>query len=177
MHLHDYLKKYCLNYSPESYLEIGTREGDSLKVVLKNSINIHDVFVCDTWGNVYGGSDKSNHEHINKMSEEINYNGNLTFLDGDSRIEIPKLHESKMSYFDLILVDGDHSEEGGRIDLENVLPLAKRNNSCILFHDITHPGHLYLEKVFDDFVEKHKNFWRKEPEKITDDVGIGIVYL
>jgi hypothetical protein len=159
-----------------TYLEIGTREGDSLKKILQYSNNISDIFVCDTWGSVYGGSGKSTHDHIVHMIKEVGYNKTITFLDGDSKIEIPKLYDSKKSYFDLILVNGDHSADGGRIDLENVLLLAKKN-SCILFHDIVHPEHLYLEQVFDEFVEKYKNMWRKKPEKIKDDVGIGILYL
>lgn len=176
MDLHNYLKSYCSEYSPASYLEIGTREGNSLKMVLTNSLNIQDVFVCDTWGSAYGGTGKSNHGHISKMINEVSYTGNITYLDGDSKIEIPKLHNFKDSYFDLILVDGDHSAEGGRIDLENVLTLAKKHGGCILFHDITHPAHLYLEQVFDSFAEKYKNIWSKPPEKIKYELGIGVLY-
>lgn len=176
MNLHDYLKEYCLKSNPSTYLEIGTREGDSLSKVLTYSKNIQDVFICDTWGSVYGGTGRSGHEHINNMVKNLNYNKNLTFLDGDSKIEIPKLHNIKNHYFDLILVDGDHSAEGGRIDLENVLPLSKKNNGCILFHDISHHAHLYLEKVFDDFADNHRDIWSKSPEKIRDELGIGILY-
>lgn len=176
MDLHDYLKEYSLKNNPSTYLEIGTREGDSLSKVLTYSKNIQDVFICDTWGSLYGGTGKSGHEHITNIVKSLNYNKNLTFLDGDSKTEIPKLHNILNYYFDLILVDGDHSEEGAKIDLENVLQLAKKNNGCILFHNITHHAHLYLEKVFDNFADKYKDVWSKPPEKIRDSLGIGILY-
>ena len=57
-------------------------------------------------------------------------------------------------FFDLVLVDGDHSEEGGRADLENTWPLVTAGG-CLAFHDITHPAHPYLERVFDEFVHRH----------------------
>ena len=176
MDLHSFLKHYSITNNPSNYLEIGTREGDSLKMVLTNSSKIVEVFVCDTWGAAYGGSGKASHNHIVNMVKNVGYQGTINYLDGDSKIEIPKLHGSKDNYFDLILVDGDHSAEGGLADLENVLQLAKKNSGCILFHDITHHSHLYLEKVFDDFAEKHSNLWSKPPEKIRDNLGIGILY-
>lgn len=167
---------YSTEYNPSTYLEIGTREGDSLKMVLANSKNIKDVFVCDTWEGLYGGSNRRNHEHIGSILNNLSYLGNINYLDGDSKIQIPTLHNNKDSYFDLILVDGDHSAEGGRIDLENVLRLCKVDGGCILFHDIKHPAHPYLEKVFDDFANKYSDKWKKPPEKIEDDLGIGVLY-
>jgi predicted O-methyltransferase YrrM len=109
------------------------------------------------------------------MIQQVGYKGNITYLDGDSKIQIPKLDRSKNNYFDLILVDGDHSAEGGMTDLENVLRLVKTSGGCILFHDITHHAHLYLEQVFDNFAEKYKSRWREPPQKIREELGIGIL--
>jgi predicted O-methyltransferase YrrM len=174
MNLHEYLEQYCKQYHPSTYLEIGTREGNSLKVVLTNSKNINEVFVCDTWGSLYGGTGKANHSHISDMINKVGYTGKINYLDGDSKIEIPKLNNN--NYFDLILVDGDHSAEGGLLDLENVLQLAKRGGGCILFHDITHHAHLYLEQVFDSFAEKYSSLWRESPQKIREELGIGVLF-
>lgn len=174
--LHNFLKSYSSKYQPRTYLEIGTREGDSLKQVLEGSKNLEQVFVCDMWGSDYGGTGKLNHFHIEKLISDIKYAGlTTTFLDGDSKIKIPELHHKYDNYFDLILVDGDHSAEGGYIDLKNVLQLSKKDTGCILFHDIIHISHPYLQNVFDDFVIENKDKI-KSSEKILEHLGIGIIY-
>jgi predicted O-methyltransferase YrrM len=77
----------------------------------------------------------------------------------------------KAEAFDLILVDGDHSYEGGMADLENTWPLVKPGG-CIVFHDITHPAHPDLLACFDHFV-----FKRRAPHEIIQEpYGVGIAW-
>lgn len=173
--LHNFIKEYSTQHQPKTYLEIGTREGDSLQQVIKHSKQLQEIFICDLWGSAYGGTGRSNHNHIDQLISDLGYNGNTVFLDGDSTIKIKELHNIYDNYFDLILVDGDHSDIGGYTDLKNVLQLSKKETGCILFHDIIHPAHLSLEKVFDDFVLEHKNNIRLS-EKIREHLGIGIIY-
>ena len=45
--------------------------------------------------------------------------------------------------FDLILVDGDHSEAGAHQDLQNVFPRLAPGG-MLVFDDIAHPAHHYL---------------------------------
>lgn len=175
MHLHNFLSEYSREKQIQTYLEIGTREGDSLSKVINGSSKLSDIFVSDTWLTYYGGSGRRNHDHIENLIKNLNYKGNITYLDGDSKKTIPTLHDKYKGYFDLILVDGDHSAEGGMADLENVIHLSKTNGGCILFHDITHHAHSYLEQVFDDFVKKYSDKIVKS-EKMTDNLGTGIVY-
>jgi predicted O-methyltransferase YrrM len=80
---------------------------------------------------------------------------------------MPELAEA----FDLVLVDGDHSAEGGLADLDNVWPLV-RPGGCVAFHDITHPAHLYLAEVFDRFVLKHA----VPHEMILEPYGVGVAW-
>jgi predicted O-methyltransferase YrrM len=77
----------------------------------------------------------------------------------------------KAEAFDLVLVDGDHSYEGGMADLVNVWPLVKPGG-CVVFHDITHPAHPDLMQCFDEFVAKHK----APHEIITDGYGLGVAW-
>lgn len=131
--LHRFLREYSSQYQPKSYLEIGTREGDSLQQVIKSSKNLNEIYMCDMWGSTYGGTGRSNHNHIDSLIADLNYTGKARFLDGDSKVKIPELHTKYDSYFDLILVDGDHSAEGGYIDLKNVLQLSKKIQDVYCF--------------------------------------------
>jgi hypothetical protein len=173
MDLHLYLEKHIQDHTVNKYLEIGTREGDSLKKVVLNNNNLTDIVVADMWGSFYGGTGRNSHNHITKLLDTINYNNSIIFLDGNSKETIPTLIDKYLNTFDLILVDGDHSYDGGMADLTNVFPLCK-SDGFILFHDITHPAHLYLEKCFDEFVDIYQ-IQIKNTIKIRDHYGIGII--
>lgn len=151
--LRAFLASHCRQFAPARYLEIGTREGDSLRVVVENSLGLARVVCCDTWGGEWGGTGRGGHAHIDAMLAAMLYDGELLFLDGDSKRTVPTLDEQ----FDLVLVDGDHSAEGARADLDNVLPRVA-GGGCIAFHDITHPKHGYLLDVW--------NSWQQENEEI-----------
>jgi hypothetical protein len=170
--LYSYLKFHCLHYPVRHYLEIGTRDGDSLQVVLEShGQSLESIWVADMWGTDYGGTGRGNHQHIEKMLDEFNFGGRRAFLDGNSRDTIPALMPEKSGHFDLVLVDGDHSYEGAMADLENVWPLV-RPGGCVVFHDITHPSHLELQACFDAFVAKHG----APHEIITADYGLGVAW-
>lgn len=143
MTIHEYLE---IPSGVSSYLEIGCREGDSLRRVVKANPELKAIVVCDTWGGVFGGTGRGSHHHIERLLEELGYKGEVLFLDGDSKSLVPTLSRQ----FDLILVDGDHSDEGAEADLRNVLPLLSAGGR-ILFHDICHPAHPGLRVVFDRF--------------------------
>lgn len=144
MTLHDYL---AFPSGVKSYLEIGCREGGSLRLVVAANSTLERLVICDTWGGIYGGTGRGSHWHIEQLLSLLGYAGEVRFLDGDSRLLIPTLRET----FDLILVDGDHSDEGAEIDLANVRPLLAPGGR-ILFHDICHPAHPGLRGVLDRFV-------------------------
>lgn len=172
-HLNKFLHNFLPNKNITSYLEIGTREGDSLKTVLSHSPSIKNLILADTWGNQSGGSGRGNHNHILDMLQSLNYNENIQFLDGDSKQTIPTLTDRYNGFFDLILVDGDHLYEGAMADLENVFPLCK-SSGIILFDDINHPAHLYLDKCFDEFTNKH-NMQIASTSKSYDGFGVGTI--
>ena len=167
--LRQFLARHCVEFQPRGYLEIGTREGDSLRVVVEHAYTLGKVVCADTWGSEWGGTGRGDPSHIDAMLAAMLYVGDVAYLTGDSRQTIPTLAEP----FDLILVDGDHSEEGGRADLENVWPICAPGG-CIAFHDITHPAHPYLERVFDEWAESHADDIRLA-HKIKEGHGVGFV--
>lgn len=169
--LYAWLAGHCRTHVVRSYLEIGTRDGGSLEVVLANARQLSDVVCCDTWGSQFGGSGRGNHAHIHVLMDSIGYDGRRTFLDGDSKVTVPTLLPHLAGTFDLALVDGDHSYAGGMADLVNVWPLL-RPGGALVFHDIRHPAHADLAACFADFVNKHT----RSHEIITDDYGLGIAW-
>lgn len=170
--LYEYLREHVRTHSVQHYLEIGTRDGDSLRVVLEeDGGELLSVWVADMWGTDYGGSGRGNHQHIDQLLDDFNFDGRRVFLDGNSRDTIPALMPDKAEAFDLVLVDGDHSYAGGMADLENTWPLV-RPGGCVVFHDIMHPAHPDLRQCFDEFVATH----RAPHEIITADYGLGVAW-
>lgn len=131
-----------------SYLEIGTREGNSLAVVLENAPLLDVVYCADTWGGDYGGSNRGSHAHIDTLLAAHLYTGLVRYLDGDSKETLRTVDRT----FDLILVDGDHSYSGGMADLLNSWALLKPGGT-IVFHDVTHPAHPYLLTCWEAFLQ------------------------
>lgn len=153
--LYEYMRHHLRTHVVRDYLEIGTRDGDSLRVVLEeNAGTLSSVWVADLWGSDYGGTGRGNHAHIDQLLDDFNFDGRRVFLDGNSRDTVPALMPERANSFDLVLVDGDHSLEGARADLDNVWPLV-RPGGAVLFHDICHPAHEHLLRCFDQFVAKH----------------------
>jgi predicted O-methyltransferase YrrM len=148
----------------ECYLEIGVNEGKSAIEVLEAAKDtLSRVILCDNWCGYYGGSGKGNHNHL--VSKFGGYKAKIEWLDGDSKVEIPKL--GKTPFLDMALVDGDHSAEGCRIDMENVFPLV-RPGGIMVVDDLIHPAHPHLQSVFDDFCASHQVAVMRKP-------GVGVV--
>lgn len=138
----------------ESYLEVGVNEGTSLEVAIKECPTIKSITLVDMWGLDYGGTGRGNHNHIEQFLKEWGYAGETRFLDGNSHNILPRLIQDGMEY-DLVTIDGDHSEEGGKKDLWDGWALVK-SGGWIVFDDITHVGHPYLMKVAKDFEVANK---------------------
>jgi hypothetical protein len=170
--LYRYLAEHCSTHVVRRYLEIGTRDGGSLRVVLENAADgLQAVWVADQWGTAYGGSGRGSHQHIAQLLDDFHFSGRREFLDGNSRDTIPALMPEQAEAFDLVLVDGDHSYEGGMADLVNTWPLVQPG-CCVLFHDISHPAHPDLLACFEEFVVKHGAI----REVIYADYGVGVAW-
>ena len=167
-----YLQDHCQNHAVQNYLEIGTREGESLRVVLNEAKStLESVWVADLWTTDYGGTGRGNHSHFDLLLDSFGFEGRRVFLNGNSRHTIPALMPEKAEAFDLILVDGDHSCEGGKADLENAWPLI-RPGGAVVFHDITHPAHMYLLECFMKFAIENHALLKIIPEPY----GVGVAF-
>lgn len=133
----------------ESYLEVGVNEGTSLEVAIKECPTIKSITLVDQWGKEYGGTGRGSNDHIKALLNDWKYAGEARFLDGNSHDILPQLIQEGCAY-DLVTIDGDHSEEGGKQDLWEGWKLVK-SGGWLVFDDITHIGHSYLMKVAQDF--------------------------
>jgi len=150
---HPYALRECISKvcrEAKDYLEVGVQEGNSLRVVLAEAAALESVTLVDTWGGQYGGTARGSHHHIERLVSEVGFSGRVTFRDGNSHVILPQLIAEGAS-FDLVTIDGDHSEAGGAQDLRDGWKLV-RPGGWLVFDDITHPAHPYLKAVAERFI-------------------------
>lgn len=104
---------------PRLAIEIGTYEGGSLRFLAAHCGHVHTLDLYD-------------------LVEDRAAYGNVTFHTGDSKLLLPELLgrlETERREVDFALVDGDHSAEGVRTDLANLLNSSSTGSTLILLHD------------------------------------------
>lgn len=104
---------------PRVSIEIGTYEGGSLRRVAAHSTHVHALDLED-------------------MVPDRTPFPNVSFHIGDSKAVLPQLLrqlDAEGRSVDFVLIDGDHSAEGVRQDLVNVLDAPAAARAVILLHD------------------------------------------
>lgn len=142
---------------PRSVLEIGVRRGRSLATIASCTPTC-SIIGFDLWIDNYAGMSNPGPRFVEDELTRIGHTGPLTLISGDSHETVPQyLAEHPDVTFDLINVDGDHTEAGARADLAAVLPHLALGGMVVL-DDIVHPQHPYLEDVWDDLVGSDDRF-------------------
>jgi predicted O-methyltransferase YrrM len=142
---------------PRSYLEIGVRRGRSLAMVSAVAPTC-GIAGFDMWMPDYAGMPNPGPDFVTNELAQLGHQGPLELISGDSHETVPKFFdEYPDTRFDLINVDGDHSEDGARADLVTVLPRLAVGGVIVL-DDITHPQHEYLETVWDEVIGTDSRF-------------------
>jgi predicted O-methyltransferase YrrM len=128
---------------PASYLEIGVRRGKSMAQVITGQ-PLCAVVAIDLWVSPYGGVDNPGPDFVREEMRQLGHRGELTLLSGESQRAVPQLiAENPDLRFDLITVDGDHTNEGAWADLSATVRLL-RPGGWLLFDDLTHPLHTLM---------------------------------
>ena len=142
---------------PQNYMEIGVRRGRSLAVVAATCPDC-SIMGFDMWAEGYAGMSNPGPELAEAELRKIGHAGNLQFVSGDSHQTVPELFAQRPDlFFDLITVDGDHSELGAEQDLRTVMPRLKIGG-VLVFDDIVHPRHKYLADVWQHVVADDPRF-------------------
>jgi len=111
--------------NPKVAIEIGTYQGGSLQVIARYAQKVYSIDL-----------DASLKD---RLGQELS---NVEFLAGDSRQILPTLlnriteHGEELGF---VLIDGDHSTEGVRCDINNILRYTPVRPVFIAFHDSFNP--------------------------------------
>lgn len=158
-----------------SYLEIGSREGDTFYDVVSSLPKGSRAVAVDLPGGMWGKSTTG--KQLMKAIAELARRGyKVAYMLGDSTSARMVASVRAMQPFDAVLIDGDHRYEGAKTDWLNYGPMA----DIVAFHDIV--GHGQAEKVHGNVVEVPR-LWAeiKEQERTVEFIapdskmGIGCV--
>ena len=112
--------------NPDVAIEIGTYQGGSLQIISKNARKVYSIDTSPK-------CKKTLKDHFD----------NVEFLTGNSKQLLPNLLKSIKSNKDeslgFVLIDGDHTTEGVRNDINAVLQYEPDCPVYIVFHDSFHP--------------------------------------
>ena len=135
--LYEVLEEVARARAITSYLEIGVQEGDSLRRVLAAAPQLEHLLLCDTWCRTYGGTGRGSSAHIEALLSSLSYRGSVQYLTGRSQDTLPKFRlANSTARFDLVTVDGDHSEAGAGSDLSHGWALC---GGVLVAHDTEFP--------------------------------------
>jgi predicted O-methyltransferase YrrM len=158
---------------PEHYLEIGVFRGRSMAVVASAAPECA-VYGFDMWIENYSDLQNPGPAFVRSQLQRIGHRGDVTLISGDSQATVPAfLQEHPDLFFDLITVDGDHSEAGARLDLEHVLPRLKIGG-VLVFDDIAHPQFPWLERAWDEVIGANTNFASAKYAEVGHGVAFAI---
>jgi predicted O-methyltransferase YrrM len=158
---------------PERYLEIGVRRGRSLAMLASRVPTCH-IVACDLFIKDYAEMENPGPDFVRGELGRLGFKGTLDFVIGDSARVLPDyFDEHPEAFFDVITVDGDHTETGARIDLVNVLSRVKVGG-VIVFDDVSNHSHPELLQVWRDIIVAHPRFSAYTFTDIGFGVGIAV---
>jgi hypothetical protein len=121
------------NTEVTNFLEIGVAAGGNTRIFC-DFLNIKDVYIMDL--NVhpsinYEGNPNARDNNFNNLKN----NGDLKSFFGDSHsVEAMEWMKNLNVKFQMAFIDGDHTEQGIKLDTELVLPFLD-DNAYIIYHD------------------------------------------
>ncbi|HTD24038.1 MAG TPA: class I SAM-dependent methyltransferase [Terriglobales bacterium] len=141
---------------PKRYLEIGVFHGRSMCMVGALCPEA-ELVGFDMWVEGYAGLSNPGPKLVRQQLKKVRHRGPVTLISGNSHETVPRYFCENPDAFDLITVDGDHTAEGGRQDLRDVLPhLAV--GGFVLLDDISYPGSEFLYKIWAQEVMSDPRF-------------------
>lgn len=154
---------------PNSYLEIGVRRGRSVCALASHRPEAH-IAMFDMWVTNYAGMDNPGPDHVNAELDKIGHTGKREFINGNSHETLKRYFaDNPDTYFDVITVDGDHSNLGAAEDIADVLPRLSVGG-VVVFDDTCNPNVAGLGEVWRRMVGDNPRF----SAYTYSDVGYGV---
>ena len=142
---------------PQHYLEIGVRRGRSACAIASRSPGVAMV-LFDMWLKNYAGMENPGPELVRSELQKVGHHGAIEFINGNSHETVPQyFRDHPDTAFDIITVDGDHTNIGAAQDLADVMPRLKIGGA-VVFDDICHPKHPGLRDVWRRLVEEDRRY-------------------
>ena len=154
---------------PRRYLEIGVRRGRSVCAVGKLTPAC-EIAMFDMWLENYAGMENPGPDFVRAELHKVGHLGKVEFINGNSHETLPQyFSENPQKTFDLIAVDGDHTNLGAAQDIADVLPHLAIGGAIAL-DDISHPKFPGLKSVWQRMIVENPRFsaWT------YDEVGYGV---
>jgi predicted O-methyltransferase YrrM len=129
------LRAAALLTQATTYLEIGVRRGRSAAMVAASAPQCQ-IYGFDLWIEGYAREENPGPDFVRQELRRAGHQGTIQLFSGDSKITVPNLLKSQPDlFFDLMLIDGDHSVIGAATDLANTLPRLKVGG-IVVFDDL-----------------------------------------
>jgi len=112
--------------------------------------HIHDLYLSDVW--VY--PEQSKGDHIRKLIHDgfPRNKLNVKIMVGNSKFTVSQLFKENPDLkLDLVLLDGNHSDEAVKADLDNLVGHFK----VLVAHDIFSHDHPNMIRIIKDYVKTH----------------------
>jgi predicted O-methyltransferase YrrM len=155
----------------ERYLEIGVRRGKSMAMAAGTRPTAA-IYGFDMWMSPYSGAENPGPSFVNGEMERVGFRGTVEWVNGDTAETLPRFVAGNPgAQFDLVTVDGDHSDEGAWRDLQLAAPMVAPGG-YLVFDDLTHPGHT-LYRVWQRFVWEYAGEF-ETIENVGDHNGTGV---
>lgn len=165
------VRQSCEGVEAERYLEIGVRRGKSMAMAAATRPEL-SIFGFDLWLSPYSGAPNPGPEFVREEMERVGHKGTVQWINGDTAETLPRFRsENQGLRFDVVTVDGDHSDEGAMRDLAGAAELVAPGG-FIIFDDLIHPAHTLLG-VWRWFVEEYRGEF-EAIENLDDHNGTGV---
>ncbi len=150
-----YLAEAAMRHVPLRYLEIGVRRGHSLALTTccADVLDGHLEYAVgvDAWIADYGDEPNAGPDSVYELLEDVGAPWeDVSLMSGDSHQLLPAIGELG-KLFNLILVDGDHTNEGAMQDLVDAWPLLEPGGELV-FDDAVVNGDNRLLRIWRQFV-------------------------
>ncbi len=154
---------------PARALEIGVRRGFTTCAIVAACPTV-EMHMLDSWRPIYSDRPNPGPDLLRKQLSLIGHAGSAHFHQGNSHELLPQLAKNNLT-FDLIVVDGDHTERGASEDLRDAFALLAPGG-VLIFDDLVHPQHGYLRGVWRHWSSNLANTHRFA-EYCDNGLGVG----